>query len=281
MFRLITNLAIKTASNVHPASHLHVARRSISTAHILQRKRLAGPKYQTSYSNVTFEEAEKRLGFVVDMLNNDAIDLDQMLAEMELEIDGLGREEVWETKQKVYDRILEFVEMEGYPNESTEEFKEANVNDLVYAIITPIVTDFKRKTGRNLRLQREKEIVASDAVTGGYQEFVMLDMIGVGNRKFVFVVEAKKSSLGGAKRQCLLSMKDMGDRNGGGVVYGFVTTGEQWQMLRYGGAVFSQTDNFQVVFHSMRRRKERWMEHCSIVVDCIHMALRSGGFVAT
>jgi len=32
---------------------------------------------------------------------------------------------------------------------------------------------------------------------------------------------------------CLLAMKDMGDSNLGGVVNGFVDTGNSWRMLRY------------------------------------------------
>ncbi|RPB00452.1 hypothetical protein L873DRAFT_1680721 [Choiromyces venosus 120613-1] len=109
----------------------------------------------------------------------------------------------------------------------------------------------------------------------------MVDMVGVGNRKFVFLVEAKKSSLGEAKRRCLLAMKDMGDSNGGDIVYGFVTTGEQWQMFRYDGLAFTQTGNFQVLFHTMGQDKGKWMKEASIIVDCIHAAFRSGGFVVT
>ncbi|RPA92374.1 hypothetical protein L873DRAFT_1750523 [Choiromyces venosus 120613-1] len=146
-------------------------------------------------------------------------------------------------------------------------------------MLIPILTAFRRKTGRDLVLRREKEIIGMDSETGGYQEFVLVDTIGMGNQKFVFVVEAKKSSLGEAKRQCLLAMKDMGDHNGGGVVYGFITTGEQWQMLRYDGTDFTQTIKFFVLSQNMRQEKETWMKESSIIVDCVHEALRSGGFV--
>ena len=78
---------------------------------------------------------------------------------------------------------------------------------------------FKRKAGRNLRLRREKSIIAADKTTGGNQEFVMIDIIGMGCRKFVFLIEAKKSSLGEAKKQCLLAMKNMGEMNGVGGLY--------------------------------------------------------------
>ena len=63
----------------------------------------------------------------------------------------------------------------------------------------------------------------------------MVDFISVMEEKFVLVIEAKRSSLGQVMRQCLMVMKDMRDSNGGGVVYGFVTAGESWQMLSYDG----------------------------------------------
>ncbi|RPA93365.1 hypothetical protein L873DRAFT_1748747 [Choiromyces venosus 120613-1] len=279
MFRLASKLAFKSVGIYRHRLQVHYARRAINTT--LQKKRTTNAKYKTAYSKVTMEEAEKRLGFMITEFEDDAIPVSLMLAEAKPEIEGLGKDEVQETKAKVYDHIVEFLEGEGYPTESDEDFKEANINDLVFAIIIPIIAAFRHKTGRKLRLRREKEITAVDSETGGYQESIMMDLIAVGSRKFVFLVEAKRSSLGEAKRQCLLAMKDMGDNNGGGVVYGFVTTGEQWQMLRYDGTVFTQTENFLVLFPNMGQEKGRWMKGHSIIVDCIHAALRSGGFVTT
>jgi len=62
-----------------------------------------------------------------------------------------------------------------------------------------------------------------------------MDLISMEEEKYVFVVEAKRSSLGKAIRQCTLAVKDMRDGNGEGKVYGFVTTGEIWQMFEYDG----------------------------------------------
>jgi len=39
-------------------------------------------------------------------------------------------------------------------------------------------------------------------------------------------------------KQCFLSRKDMSDNNGEGEVYGLVTTGKGWQMLKYDGVSF-------------------------------------------
>lgn len=65
-----------------------------------------------------------------------------------------------------------------------------------------------------LRLSREKEIISVDSETGGMEEFVMVDVISVMERNFVFVTESKRASLGEAMKQCLLAMKDMRDNNG-------------------------------------------------------------------
>lgn len=82
-----------------------------------------------------------------------------------------------------------------------EGFGGVGINHLVYSTI---LFDFRRKS---LRLRSEKEIVSTDGETGGTEEFVVVNLISVTEEKFVFIVEAKRSSLGQAMRQCLLLMK--------------------------------------------------------------------------
>lgn len=139
---------------------------------------------------------------------------------------GESPDDILMTKEKVYDRILEYLQIEGYPAEGDPDFKESNINHLVYATITPILSDFIHKTGRvTVQLRSEKEIVSTDGETGGTEEFTILDLISVKEERFIpIVVEAKRSSLGQAMKQCLLAMKDMKDSNGEDKVYGFVTT---------------------------------------------------------
>jgi hypothetical protein len=69
--------------------------------------------------------------------------------------------------------------------------------------------------------------------TGGAEEFVVVGKISLGKEKFIFAIEAKRSSPGLATKQCLLAVRDMRDTNAGGNVYGFVTTGKAWRMLKY------------------------------------------------
>jgi len=111
--------------------------------------------------------------------------------------------------------------------------------------------DYLHETKRNIRLRREKEIVGTDFETGGKGEFVVMDFISVMEPNFVLVIEVKGSSVGDAMKQCLAAMKD---NNSEGVVYGFITTGEHWQMLRYDGKMFQMTEKFMVLFNTMQRK---------------------------
>ncbi|RPA89457.1 hypothetical protein L873DRAFT_1889414 [Choiromyces venosus 120613-1] len=66
------------------------------------------------------------------------------------EVGAIGEDAIKETKEKVYARIVEYLQFEGYPTEASPDFKEANVNDLVLYVIGPILFDFKKETGRNI-----------------------------------------------------------------------------------------------------------------------------------
>ena len=175
---------------------------------------------------------------------------------------------------------MRYILVEGFPTEADPDFKETNINHLVYATISSILEKSILTTGRKiLRLRSEKEIVPTDGETGSTEEFVMVDLISVKKERFILIVEAKRSSLGQAMKQCLLAMKDMSDNNGGGEVYGFVITGKGWQMLRYDGVSFQMTEEMVVLFYTMGEDKSRWMRDYSILVDYISVALSSGGIV--
>ena len=70
--------------------------------------------------------------------------------------------------------------------------------------------------------------------------------------------------MGKAMGQYLLGMKGMGKNNHGGVVYGFVTTGDSWRMLSYDASdrSFLGTNKIKVVYDTMR---ERWLRDSSII----------------
>jgi len=223
------------------------------------------PKWDIAYSKISLADAEKRLGFRIGDVK--AVSVERMLAGFKPE--GLGGDK---TKEEAYKGIMQYIIIEGYPTEAVPEFNESNVSDLIFVIISPILFDLICNTERNLRLQRENEIIPVD----GEEEFVVIDWVSVSEEEFVMVVEGKRSSIGQAMKQCLLSLKDVGGNNGGSEVYGFVTTGESWRMIRYDGT-FLMTNKFHATFDTIGDEKEKWMKDYSLVVDCLYFALINGG----
>ena len=84
-----------------------------------------------------------------------------------------------------------------------------------------------------MQFVREKQLIAEDGETGDYEELLVIDGIEITEENYILIIEAKRESLGVAMGHCLLAMKDMRGSNHshGGVVYGFVTTGDSWRML--------------------------------------------------
>jgi hypothetical protein len=230
----------------------------------------------TSYSTMTIQEAEHRLGFRFGSLRPKPVE--DMLANAKHNLEGLDKDIIINTKEKVYSRIVEYLEVEGYPTEANPDFKEANISDLVYSIISPIIRNLMRMAGRKIHLKREKEIVSIENEIGEMEEYVVvMDRIYVTEEKFVLVVGGMGDSAGEAFKLCLLSLKDMRDNNGGGEVYGFVTTGDTWQMLRNDGTSFQISDNMHVLFGAMGENQEKWVKDYSVLVDCVFVALSNGG----
>ncbi|KAF8454351.1 hypothetical protein BGX38DRAFT_1328574 [Terfezia claveryi] len=143
-----------------------------------------------------------------------------------------------------------------YPFASSVEFYGTECQRLGLFDYSPIIYEFRRKTGREeVKLFKEKLIISTDLETGGFGG----ELLGAG------------------MGQCLLSMKDMGDNNNGGFVYGFVTTGDSWRMLSYDGVLFRVTEKLHVMFETMGKDKDRWMKDYSLLVDCVYAALGKGG----
>ncbi|KAF8436766.1 hypothetical protein BGX38DRAFT_1274317 [Terfezia claveryi] len=240
-------------------------------------------KKSKSYAKFTIEDAEKRVGIRFSTLADNAIPVEDML---DSQSKALGEDAIDEIKRRVYDNVIDYLDAEGYPLEARAHFSEANINDLVYAMIVPIISSFKRKTCRKrLRLQRERQIIAvgsdPEAEAGGVEEFVVVDLISITEEKFVIVIEGKRSSMGQALKQCLLSMFDMRGNNDSGKIYGFITTGESWRMISFDGTSFQLTSKFDVIFETMRNGYEKWKKEFSLLVDCMVFTLSDGGIVNT
>ena len=149
----------------------------------------------------------------------------------------------------------------------------------MFSIIGPIVTRFKRATGRDVHLRGGGVAVSTDSMAGGRGEFVVTDQISMWEDKTVFIIEPKRSSTENAMRQCFLSLKDARDINGGDALYGFVTAGQQWKITRYNGTSFLTTNLFLALSETMETDKVVRFKDYSIVVGCIFCALSMGGIV--
>ena len=149
---------------------------------------------------MTIAQAEERLRFRIAMVEE--ILVEEMLGFIDQEEAPKGRE-VMETKRKVYEQIVRYLRIKGKPTEADPDFKEGNINHLVFSIISSILEKFAFTTGRNVVLKSEKEIVSTDGETGGTEKVVVMDWITYNKERFILVVEAKRSSLGQALKQCL------------------------------------------------------------------------------
>lgn len=219
--------------------------------------------------------AEERLDLDLQEFVSEAISVDRMLEEAKYKTYGYPKDVIKSTKEKVFCRIAEYLQFEGYPTEAGPDFKRANINDLILYIIGPIMWDFGIELDEgNALLRREKEIISPDSKTGGYGEFVVVEKCGPGVcESYILIIESKPSPGEGIKH-CLLAMKDMWSNNARGKVYGFVTTGDDWRMLSYDGITFDMTEKIAVLSTSWSR--DRWMKEGSVLVDCIIAALHSG-----
>ncbi|KAF8472484.1 hypothetical protein BDZ91DRAFT_790371 [Kalaharituber pfeilii] len=125
------------------------------------------------------------------------IPVENMLANAQYNREGLE-----EVKEKVYDRILEYIEIEGYPTEGVLDFKESNINHLIYSIISPIIRNFRTLTRRlNIQFRSENEVLSQNGETGGQEEFAVIDLISEDEEVFIFVIEVETSSVGKAMGQ--------------------------------------------------------------------------------
>lgn len=222
------------------------------------------------YSNMSLLDAQERLGFEMQSLNHtfNIIPFGMLDSEQYLK----NREGVYYLKEKVYSNIVDYLGFEGYPSESTVGFCDTSVSDLVFATI--ILSFVRSNTELDLRLRRNERIVSVDGNTG---EFVVVDVKGAVGRKFV-LIEREKSSLGRAMKRCLLSMKDIRDKNGAGEVYGFITTGKSWRMFKYDGRSWRGTRKVDVVFEGMENDRNLWLKENSALVEGMMMVLSEGAW---
>ena len=183
-------------------------------------------RYTTSYSNIPLIEAETRIDVRISSLIEKVEDSLKMMRSI--------RSVPQRTLERVFERLVDTLEIEGFLEDGTRSFKEAVVHDFVGEVLRVVAVDYKRETNKkSITLTREKEVVSTDEETGGNMEFVLIDTVSVVGDRYLIVVKAKRDSLGKGLIQCLLSLKDMYDvNNDKKSVYGFIATGVDWQLIK-------------------------------------------------
>ncbi|KAG0138282.1 hypothetical protein HOY82DRAFT_534939 [Tuber indicum] len=124
----------------------------------------------------------------------------------------------------------------------------------------------------NLLLLREREITSKAKSKRGMKQFIVRDYISLTDERYIIVVGSKREALAEARKQCFLALRDMRDDAGGGTVYGFVTTGEYWNMITFDGQ-FQIGQTLPLLFETMTKDEHKSLEDYSILVDCFHVAL--------
>lgn len=151
-----------------------------------------------------------------------------------------------------------------------------DVNIKVYNIILRIVQRFVRETGRDqIRVLVEKRIVSTDGNTSGRQEIVVVEQVGPKAEQLIFIVACEKCEDG--LMQCLLAMYDAYQSNGKGSIFGFVTTGKRWRMLRFDGNSWQMSEEILTIFDLFPIGKAKGVSKYVQVADCVHFALENGG----
>jgi len=255
IIRKLGNLSRSTGKKESPKRNTGLARKK--------------PKWQKPYYKMSIDEAEVKLGVTLTPIG---VPINKMIRERSV---LLQKDTVLEIKNKVYEGLVNYLNVAGYPTEACKDFNTLNINDIVAFTIYPILALFKRKTSRRLHLSREKEISTMGPYTIAMEDFVVCECISVGKKNYVAMVDVKKVSLGEARKQCFLAMKDMRDSNGGGIVYGFITNGDSWRMISFNGE-FEISEKIELIFDSMAQDKNRWMKDYSILIDCLNVALSEG-----
>ncbi|CAF0927384.1 unnamed protein product [Rotaria sordida] len=194
-------------------------------------------KYKNSFSNISQKEAESILGFELDIFYDSQIPLKQFITTTTPE----------QLKKKIFERLIDCIISEGYPEAAISPMNESVVRDNIGVILQAMVSYYKLTMNRNdLKLLREKEIIT------------------------------KRDSLGKELAQLLLALKSMYDiNNDKKLVYGFLTTAIQWQLVTYDGQTWKLSELSTVLLANMRKQEDRWLKNNTQILDVIYSILSS------
>ncbi|CAF1550128.1 unnamed protein product [Adineta ricciae] len=217
---------------------------SDSTESVLKRKK----KYTTLFSNVSQEEAEIILDFRFTEFYNSQTSINRFITKSAPE----------ELKKKLFDRLVERLISEDFPEATIAPLNESVITDYVGQVLATMIAHIDSKMEHHLlKLRREKQIISKNDKYDENMEFMITQSIDNKNTRYVIVVEAKSDSLGKELTQLLLALKSMSEvNNDQKMVYGFVTTAIQWQLVTYNGQTWKLSEPSVLLFADMEKQED-------------------------
>jgi hypothetical protein len=224
-------------------------------------------EYMTSFSNVSQEEAEIALGFKFFKLYRSQISIEEFITKTAPE----------ELKKTIFERLIDCIVSEGFPEPSIAPMNEAVVSDNIGIVLQAMVSYYMRTMNRDdFLLAREKQIINKDEQFDENMEFLRTHGISVKNIRYVLVVETKSHTLGEGLTQLLLALKSMWDiNNDQKLVYGFLTTAINWHLVTFDGQQWKLSEPSTLLFANMRDQEERWLKNNTQILDVIYSILLS------
>ncbi|CAF3045449.1 unnamed protein product [Rotaria socialis] len=150
---------------------------------------------------------------------------------------------------------------------------KANIGIILQAMVA-----YSQRTMNHddLMLKREIEIISKDEQFGGTMEFAVTQMNDIEATRYVLVVETIVDSLGRGLTQMLLTLKSMWDvNNDKKMVYGFLTTAINWQLVTYDGQTWKLSEPSTLLLANMRKQEDRWLKNNTQILDVIYSILAS------
>ncbi|UJR29551.1 hypothetical protein I4U23_010768 [Adineta vaga] len=178
--------------------------------------------------------------------------------------------------QKLFDRLVERLISEDFPEATIAPLNESVVTDYVGQVLATMIAYISSTTEhRVLKLRREKQIISKDEEFGGNMEFMVNQLINVNNIRYVIGVVIKSDSFGKGLTQLLLAMKSMWEVNKDQkMVYGFVTTAIQWQLVTFDGQTWKLSRLSIIIFQIYRADMTNLDQSFYIALD--HITITEG-----
>lgn len=222
-------------------------------------------KYMTSFSNVSQEEAEAILGFRLAEFYESQIPIEQFIT----------KTAPVELKREIFKRLSDYMISEGFPAAALSSCNESIVTDHVGVILTAMISHHKRMMARkDLMLKRGIQVISTDEQMDENIECLVIHTINVDDVRYVVVVEGKRGALASGLPQLLLALKSMWDLNGDRkLVYGFLTTAIEWQLVVYDGQTWKIWERCTVLLPNMVEKEDRWLKNNTQILDVIYSVL--------